>query len=133
MRMKVELFVENIWISTKSDLISIFDKTGCAINRFNAKNRTSTSSNILRGASDSISLIITNANISSVTNECSISLFADKKNVVTIFKGAIQSVSMGNSLQSLSKSLLSLIDQQLIFVLLVIIISLFVGIEIDIL
>jgi hypothetical protein len=125
--------MENVRISNKSDLLSVFHKTTSSINRFNAINRSSAGSHLLRAASNRVSLIITDANISSVTNEGAISFFADNENVVSILKGAIQSVGMGNSLESLGKSLLGLINKQLSFVLLVIVISLLVAVIIDIL
>ena len=86
---KIKLFMENVGISNKSYLLSIFYETTSSINRFDAINRTSAGSNLFGAAGDSVSLIIADANISGVANEGSISFFADKKNVVSILKRAI--------------------------------------------
>jgi hypothetical protein len=124
--MKIEWFVENIWVRHESKLFTIMDNivTFFFISFLNVKNRSTTWWSSFLGCCASICFICWDDWVSNIHNHESISSFVHHHYVISKSKVTIIAIGMWNSSISLWETLLNFVNDELRLVFLVKIVSL---------
>jgi len=109
---KIQWFMEKVWISDESNLLSILDNivSLLEVDLLNGANGPSAWSDLLGGGRAGISLVNSIDFVSHIEHHESIGLLVHKHHVIAELQLAIMAIGLGNSLETLGELLLGLIN-----------------------